>query len=162
HAATLQADLACSKEPNGLRWVALLALEPLLCQERFMNLKTTALAAAVAAATWCMAPFASAQMQETTPPTAAHPTDPATDPSMRPPTPPPPGQAAPADPATPSQGAATTPVDQKKVEQFADAYVQVQTIQQKANADLQTTTDPAQADQVKSNAQSEMIAAVER
>lgn len=127
-----------------------------------MNLKTTALAAAVAAATWCMAPFASAQMQETTPPTAAHPTDPATDPSMRQPTTPPPEQAAPADPATPSQGAATTPVDQKKVEQFADAYVQVQTIQQKANADLQTTTDPAQADQVKSNAQSEMIAAVER
>jgi hypothetical protein len=55
-----------------------------------------------------------------------------------------------------------TPVDQKKVEQFADAYVQVQTIQQKANADLQTATDPAQADQVKTAAQTEMIAAVER
>ena len=54
------------------------------------------------------------------------------------------------------------PVDQKKVEQFADAYVQVQTIQQKANAELQSATDPAQADQVKTTAQSDMIAAVER
>lgn len=55
-----------------------------------------------------------------------------------------------------------TPVDQAKVEKFADAYVQVQTIQQKANADLQTATDPAAADQVKSSAQTDMIAAVER
>ena len=55
-----------------------------------------------------------------------------------------------------------TPVDQAKVEKFADAYVQVQTIQQKANADLQTATDPAAADQVKTSAQTDMIAAVER
>lgn len=55
-----------------------------------------------------------------------------------------------------------TPVDQAKVEKFADAYVQVQTIQQKANADLQTATDPAAADQVKTTAQTDMIAAVER
>jgi hypothetical protein len=55
-----------------------------------------------------------------------------------------------------------TPVDQTKVEQFADAYVQVQTIQQKANADLQTATDPSQADQLKTSAQTDMIAAVER
>lgn len=53
-------------------------------------------------------------------------------------------------------------IDQKKVEQFADAYVEVQTIQQKANADLESASDPAQADQLKSTAQSDMIAAVER
>ena len=65
------------------------------------------------------------------------------------------------DEATLGAGVAT-PVDQAKVEKFADAYVQVQTIQQKANADLQTATDPAAADQVKSSAQTDMIAAVER
>lgn len=56
----------------------------------------------------------------------------------------------------------TAQIDQQKVEQFADAYVEVQTIQQKANADLEAATDPAQADQVKTTAQSDMIAAVER
>jgi hypothetical protein len=63
-----------------------------------------------------------------------------------------------------SDEATTTaaPVDQKKVEQFADAYVEVQTIQQKANSELQTASDPAKADEVKSAAQSDMIAAVER
>ena len=65
------------------------------------------------------------------------------------------------DEATVGAGVAT-PVDQAKVEKFADAYVQVQTIQQKANADLQSATDPAAADQVKSTAQTDMIAAVER
>lgn len=53
-------------------------------------------------------------------------------------------------------------IDQKKVEQFADAYVQVQTIQQQANADIEAATDPMQADQVKTAAQSDMIKAVER
>jgi hypothetical protein len=56
----------------------------------------------------------------------------------------------------------TAQIDQKKVEQFADAYVEVQTIQQKANAELESATDPTQADQVKTTAQSDMIAAVER
>ena len=54
------------------------------------------------------------------------------------------------------------PIDQKKVEQFADAYVQVQTIQQQANEELQSATDPAQAEQVRTEAQTDMIAAVER
>lgn len=75
--------------------------------------------------------------------------------------------------ATPAQGstqgsmaeqgaAGATQINQAKVEQFADAYVQVQTIQQQANAQLETTTDPAQAEQVKTTAQADMIAAVER
>lgn len=58
--------------------------------------------------------------------------------------------------------AAAMPVEQKKVEQFADAYVEVQTIQQKANTELSSTTDPAKADEVKASAQTDMIAAVER
>jgi hypothetical protein len=132
-----------------------------------MTLRTTALAAAIAGALWCTAPYA--QTAETAPPTST--TQDMQEPSSS------------MDESTPSEtgsttasGAATapsndeaavgsalaTPVEQKKVEQFADAYVQVQTIQQKANAELQTATDPAAADQVKTSAQTEMIAAVER
>jgi hypothetical protein len=63
--------------------------------------------------------------------------------------------------ATP--GAATAgPIEDKKIEQFADAYLAVQTIQQKAAADLQSAKDPQQADKVKASAESDMIAAVER
>ena len=64
-------------------------------------------------------------------------------------------------PASPSSSS-TVALDDKKIEQFADAYMQVQTIQQKAASDLQTAADPAAADKVKSAAESEMIAAVER
>jgi cytoskeletal protein RodZ len=67
---------------------------------------------------------------------------------------------------TPSAGAADSstagPIEDKKIEQFADAYVAVQTIQQKAAAELQSAKDPAQADKVKATAESDMIAAVER
>jgi hypothetical protein len=63
-------------------------------------------------------------------------------------------------------GAATDatagPIEDKKIEQFADAYLAVQTIQQKAAADLQSAKDPQQADKVKASAESDMIAAVER
>ena len=63
--------------------------------------------------------------------------------------------------ATP--GAATAgPIEDKKIEQFADAYLAVQTIQQKAAAELQSAKDPQAADKVKANAESDMIAAVER
>ncbi len=54
------------------------------------------------------------------------------------------------------------PIADKKIEQFADAYMAVQTIQQKAAAQLQSAKDPAQADKVKASAESDMIAAVER
>jgi cytoskeletal protein RodZ len=66
----------------------------------------------------------------------------------------------------PTAGAADTitagPIEDKKIEQFADAYMAVQTIQQKAAAQLQSAKDPAQADKVKQTAESDMIAAVER
>jgi len=63
-----------------------------------------------------------------------------------------------------ADAAATTagPIEDKKIEQFADAYVAVQTIQQKAAAELQSAKDPQAADKVKATAESDMIAAVER
>lgn len=58
--------------------------------------------------------------------------------------------------------ASAGPIEDKKIEQFADAYLAVQTIQQKAAAELQSAKDPQAADKVKANAESDMIAAVER
>lgn len=57
---------------------------------------------------------------------------------------------------------AAAPITDQKIEQFADAYVAVQNIQEKASSDLQTAKDPAAADQVKASAESDMIAAVEK
>ncbi|HET9448384.1 MAG TPA: DUF4168 domain-containing protein [Steroidobacteraceae bacterium] len=81
--------------------------------------------------------------------------------------------AAPGSTTAPTPGSATDttgandtttagPIEDKKIEQFADAYLAVQTIQQKAAADLQGAKDPEQADKVKATAESDMIAAVER
>lgn len=133
-----------------------------------MRSKISPLAAAIAASTLAGS-LALAQSEGMPPPSSStqgsmpqesseYPGDPSTS-----------GQTtAPGDTAgsTANEGANTmggaTQIDQTKVEQFADAYVEVQTIQQKANEELESTTDPAQADQVKSTAQSDMIAAVER
>jgi len=54
------------------------------------------------------------------------------------------------------------PIEDKKLDQFADAYLAVQTIQQKAATELQSAKDPQAADKVKATAESDMIAAVER
>jgi hypothetical protein len=62
----------------------------------------------------------------------------------------------------PGQTAQAGPVDDKKIEQFADAYLAVQSIQQNAANELQTTSDPAKADQVKQKAETAMIGAVEK
>jgi hypothetical protein len=66
--------------------------------------------------------------------------------------------------ATPGAADSTTagPIDDKKIEQFATAYMAVQTIQQKAATELQGAKDPAAADKVKATAETDMIAAVER
>jgi hypothetical protein len=64
--------------------------------------------------------------------------------------------------ATDTTGATAGPIEDKKIEQFADAYLAVQTIQQKAASELQSAKDPQQADKVKATAESDMIAAVER
>jgi len=63
-------------------------------------------------------------------------------------------------PPSASPSAATAPIEDAKIEKFADAFVAVQDIQSKASQKLQSTTDPAQQQQVKSTAESEMIQAV--
>jgi hypothetical protein len=74
--------------------------------------------------------------------------------------------AAPGSTTEPAPSSATDatagPIEDKKIEQFADAYLAVQTIQQKAAADLQSAKDPQAADKVKASAETDMIAAVER
>ena len=79
---------------------------------------------------------------------------------------------APADPATAESDASASaaapgtataaPIDDKKIDQFATAYVEVASIQRNASAQLQSASDPAKAEAVKANAESQMIAAVER
>ncbi|MBL8272126.1 DUF4168 domain-containing protein [Steroidobacter sp.] len=101
-----------------------------------MSLRTNLLYSALFAASTCMASAAWAQVQE-------EPTPQATE-----------------APETSSAPAAN--ISDQKIEQFADAYVAVQTIQEKAASQLQTAKDPAQADQVKATAESQMIAAVEK
>jgi Domain of unknown function (DUF4168) len=118
-----------------------------------MNFRTPLLIATIAAASWSIAPSAYSQEEEL-PPSAT------TDDEM-----PPADSAPPADPGTPVQETvpgASAQIDDQKIEQFADAYVAVQTIQQKAASELQNASDPAQADKLKSTAENQMIAAVER
>ena len=107
------------------------------------NLIYTALFAASAAA----APAAWAQMQEPAPAQEF---------------PSPAAEAPPVSEMPESSAAASAPITDQKIEQFADAYVAVQTIQEKAATELQTAKEPAQADQVKAKAETDMIAAVEK
>lgn len=111
------------------------------------NLVYTALIAAGAIA----APAAWAQVQEPASPAQEYPS-PASEAQT------PPMNEAPQS----SSSAASAQISDQKIEQFADAYVAVQTIQEKAASDLQTAKEPAQADQVKQKAESDMIAAVEK
>jgi heme-binding NEAT domain protein len=53
-------------------------------------------------------------------------------------------------------------VEEKKIDQFADAYIAVQEIQSQASQQLSATTDAQKADKVKQDAQNQMIQAVER
>lgn len=114
------------------------------------------LLAALAAATCALAPAAFSQEpptdQQQLPPTQ---TDDQNEQTA-------PGAAT--EPATPGAADSTTagPIDDKKIEQFANAYMAVQTIQQKAATELQGAKDPAAADKVKATAETDMIAAVER
>jgi hypothetical protein len=141
-----------------------------------MILRNQLLAALAAAATCALAPAAFSQEPPSPPPSAQDPDsadvgEPAQSQQQElPPTTTDdteqqtaPG-AATEEPATPGTSDSTTagPIDDKKIEQFADAYVAVQTIQQKAATQLQSAKDPAAADKVKATAESDMIAAVER
>jgi len=64
--------------------------------------------------------------------------------------------------ASPRAADIAGPIEDKKLDQFADAYLAVQTIQQKAATELQSAKDPQAADKVKQTAETDMIAAVER
>jgi hypothetical protein len=68
--------------------------------------------------------------------------------------------APPAATAPRSPSAAT--IEDAKIDKFADAFVAVQDIQSKASQKLESTTDPTQAQQVKSSAENEMIQAVKK
>jgi hypothetical protein len=133
------------------------------------------LLAALAAATCALAPAAFSQEPPSPPPSAQDPDsadvgEPAEQQQLPPTTTDEQGEqqtapgAATEEPAAPGTSDSTTagPIDDKKIEQFADAYVAVQTIQQKAATQLQSAKDPAAADKVKATAESDMIAAVER
>jgi Domain of unknown function (DUF4168) len=132
------------------------------------------LLAALAAATCALAPAAFSQEPPSPPPSAQDPDSadvgepaPSQQQELPPTTTDESEQAAPGtatdEPTTGATDSSTAgPIEDKKIEQFADAYVAVQTIQQKAAADLQSAKDPEQADKVKATAESDMIAAVER
>jgi Domain of unknown function (DUF4168) len=65
-------------------------------------------------------------------------------------------------PATAEPAPSTVQIDEKKVDQFAAAFVAVQDIQAQAAQQLSSATDETQATQVKASAEKQMIAAVER
>lgn len=54
------------------------------------------------------------------------------------------------------------PLEDKKIDQFADAYLAIEEIHAKAAAELEQTTDSESANAVKANAESQIIEAVER
>ena len=115
-----------------------------------MTLRSQLIYSALFAVSAAGAPAAWAQAQEPAPPAEETMPSQSTDAST---------------PDTPSARGSTTaaaPISDQKIEQFADAYVAVQTIQEKAASELQTSKDPAAADQVKMKAESDMIAAVEK
>jgi hypothetical protein len=118
-------------------------------EEILMKLRSKLLYSALFAAS-AVAPAAWAQVQEPAPPAQEYPS-PASE-----------AQTPPLSEAPETSSAPTAAISDQKIEQFADAYVAVQTIQQKAASDLQTAKEPAQADQVKQKAESDMIAAVEK
>jgi hypothetical protein len=138
-----------------------------------MTLRTNALVAACAAfgCSFALAAFAQEPPEETAPdPTTQQDpaTAPAQDPSAQDPATPgdveEPAQQQDPTQATAPDAAGTTAesLPEEKIDQFADAYLAVQTIQQKAATELQTAKDPEQANKVKASAESDMIAAVEK
>lgn len=128
-----------------------------------MSLRTNALVAACAAfgCSFALAAFAQEPPPDETAPDPATTQEPGQDPSTQDP-----ATSADVDESTqataPGAAATAEPIAEEKIEQFADAYLAVQTIQQKAATELQSAKDPEQANKVKATAESEMIAAVER
>ena len=124
-----------------------------------MNLHSNALVAAIAAMSWAFAPAVLSQEQDEELPPSSTEQSQSTD-DLGSPSATDPSAAAAAQEKMPS--ADEPALDDKKIEQFADAYVKVQTIQKQASAELAAAQDTAAADSVKTKAESDMIAAVER
>ena len=55
-----------------------------------------------------------------------------------------------------------TPLEEEKIDQFADAYLVIEEIHTKAASDLEKTDDPEQASEIRANAEGRIIQAVER
>ena len=115
-----------------------------------MNLRSKLIYSALLAASAAAAPAAWAQM---TGPSGGQDYPPTTEETA-------PGPDS--DTTAPGPSASTAPITDQKIEQFATAYVAVQSIQERAASDLQTAKDPAAQDKVKQNAESDMIAAVQK
>jgi hypothetical protein len=62
-------------------------------------------------------------------------------------------------PPTPHEAA---PLEQEKIDQFADAYLAVEEVHFNTAAELEKQTDPAAANEVRANAETRMIQAIER
>jgi hypothetical protein len=63
----------------------------------------------------------------------------------------------------PAQSAQQMPIDEQKIEKFADAYVAVQNIQSQAAKELDSSSaDPAKQQQTQAVVENQMIAAVEQ
>jgi hypothetical protein len=130
-------------------------------EEKIMNLHSNALVAAIAAMSCAFAPAVLSQEQdEELPPSSTATEQSQSTDDLGSPSATDPSAAAAAEEKTPS--ADEPALDDKKIEQFADAYVKVQTIQKQASAELAAAQDTAAADSVKTKAESDMIAAVER
>lgn len=54
------------------------------------------------------------------------------------------------------------PLEEKKIDQFADAYLAIEEVHSKAAAELEATADPVAADKIRANAEMQIIQAVER
>jgi Domain of unknown function (DUF4168) len=55
-----------------------------------------------------------------------------------------------------------TPIEEEKIDQFADAYLVIEEIHTKAASDLEKADDPEQASEIRANAEGMIIQAVER
>ena len=62
-------------------------------------------------------------------------------------------------PPTPHEAA---PLEEEKINQFADAYIAVEEVHVNAAAELKKAPDPAAANEVRANAETRMIQAIER
>lgn len=71
------------------------------------------------------------------------------------PTPAPPPEASPVPPEA-------APLQEEKLDQFADAYLAIEEIEKAASAELSTAKDPSTASEIKAKAEERILSAVER